>query len=61
MSSRHRKSSSGGCRVYIGGLPRQVRVKDVEDFFRRYARRFDVLLKDGFGFIVSSPLTPWLG
>jgi len=52
MSSSRRRNN-GGARVYIGGISRQTRIKDVEEFFRRYARRFDVLLKDGFGFIVS--------
>ena len=52
MSSSRRRNN-GGARVYVGGIPRQTRIKDIEEFFRRFARRFDVLLKDGFGFIVS--------
>ena len=42
-----------GCRVYIGGLRSDTKLSDVEDFFRRFRRRFDVMLKERFGFIVS--------
>ena len=41
------------CRVYIGGLPSDTQVKDIQRFFKNYARRIDILLKRGFGFIVS--------
>ena len=51
MSSGRRASSSSGCRVFIGHLPHNVRVDDVNHFLRKYSRRFDVLLKNGFGFI----------
>jgi len=39
------------CRVYIGGLPSDTRVSDIERFFKNYARRIDILLKRGFAFI----------
>ena len=42
------------CRVYIGGLPTDTRVKDIERFFKNYTRRIDILLKRGFAFIVSN-------
>ena len=52
MSSRRRPE--GSCRVFIGGLPRQTRQRDIQDFLHRFARRFDVLMKDGYAFIVST-------
>ena len=42
------------CRVYIGNLPSRIHLSDIEHFFRRYKRRFDILMKTGFAFIVSS-------
>ncbi len=55
MSRYPRRATSPfrSVRVYVGNLPRAAGVRDVEHFFRRYRRRFDVLLKDRFGFIVS--------
>ena len=44
------------CRVYIGGLPSDTRVSDIERFFKNYARRIDILLKRGFAFIVSKEI-----
>ena len=44
---------AASCRVYIGGLHSDTKLRDVERFFKRYKRRFDVLLKERFGFIVS--------
>ncbi|ESO07534.1 hypothetical protein HELRODRAFT_75936 [Helobdella robusta] len=38
-------------RVYIGRLRRDVREKDVENFFKGYGRVVDISLKEGFGFI----------
>ena len=43
-----------GSRVYVGQLPRDVREKDVERFFKGFDVR-DILLKDGFCFVVSAP------
>ena len=42
-----------GTRVYIGRLPYQAREKDVERFFRGYGRINDIMLKNGYGFVVS--------
>jgi len=42
-----------GTRVYIGGLPYGAREKDLERFFKGYGRIRDVLLKNGYGFVVS--------
>ena len=42
-----------GTRVYIGRLSYQAREKDVERFFRGYGRISDIMLKNGYGFIVS--------
>lgn len=42
-----------GTRVYIGRLPYHAREKDVERFFRGYGRINDIMLKNGYGFIVS--------
>ena len=47
-----------GTRVYIGGLPQGVRERDVERFLRGYGRLRDVLLKNGFGFVVSAFVKP---
>lgn len=44
----------GGTRVYIGGLPYGVREKDLERFFKGYGRIRDILIKNGYGFVVSS-------
>lgn len=44
-------------RVYVGGLSREAGVKDIEHFFRRYRRRFDVMLKERFAFLVSNRKT----
>ena len=47
-----------GTRVYIGRLPYQAREKDVERFFRGYGRINDIMLKNGYGFVVSIDLCP---
>lgn len=39
--------------MYIGRLPYHAREKDVERFFRGYGRINDIMLKNGYGFIVS--------
>jgi arginine/serine-rich splicing factor 4/5/6 len=44
-------------RVYIGRLAYSVRERDIERFFRGYGRIVDVLLKNGYGFVVSIALT----
>ncbi len=54
MSSRRSGGGSGrSVRVYVGNLNYRTTIEDVEHFFRRFKKRFDVLLKDGFGFVVS--------
>lgn len=42
-----------GTRVYVGGLPYGTRERDLERFFRGYGRFRDVLIKNGYGFVVS--------
>lgn len=42
-----------GTRVYIGGLPYRVKERDVERFFRGYGKLREVLIKNGYGFVVS--------
>ena len=41
-------------RVYIGRLPSRATRRDVERFFRGFGRIRDVVLKNGFGFVVSA-------
>ena len=45
------------CRVYVGRLPYHTREKDVERFFRGYGRIREIMLKNGYGFVVS--LVTW--
>jgi RNA recognition motif-containing protein len=40
-------------RVYIGRLSSRASERDVEHFFRGYGRIRDIVLKNGFGFVVS--------
>jgi arginine/serine-rich splicing factor 4/5/6 len=42
-------------RVYIGGLHGKTRERDVEKFFVKYGRVREILLKNGYGFVVSRP------
>lgn len=42
-----------GCRVYIGRLPYRCHERDIEKFFKHYGRIREILLKNGYGFIVS--------
>lgn len=42
-----------GTRVYVGGLPYGARERDLERFFKNYGRCRDVLIKNGYGFVVS--------
>ena len=41
-------------RVYIGRLSSRASERDIEHFFRGYGRLRDIILKNGFGFVVSS-------
>jgi len=43
-----------GSRIYIGHLPYGVRERDIERFFKGFGRIKEILLKNGYGFIVSS-------
>ena len=49
--------SAGGAgrmsRLYIGHLSRSTRERDVEKFFKGYGRIQEIVLKDGYGFVVS--------
>ena len=42
-----------GTRVYVGRLSYRVRERDVEKFFKGYGRVREILLKNGYGFVVS--------
>lgn len=42
-----------GTRIYIGRLSHHAREKDVEKFFRSYGKIRDIMLKNGYGFVVS--------
>lgn len=44
-----------GCRVFIGRLSPHARERDVEKFFKGYGRIREINLKNGFGFVVSTP------
>jgi len=39
--------------VYIGRLPDSAKDRDVEKFFKGYGRIREILLKSGYGFVVS--------
>lgn len=43
-----------GSRVYVGGLPFGVRERDLEKFFKGFGRIRDILIKNGYGFVVSN-------
>lgn len=47
-------SATMGTRVYIGGLPYRVKERDIERFFRGYGKLREVLIKNGYGFVVSA-------
>merc|ERR1711953_1234385 len=44
-------SEDRSCQVYIGYLPNDARMEDVEDFFKGYGKIKSVNLKPGYGFI----------
>lgn len=46
-------SMGSGSRIYIGRLPFGVRERDIERFFRGFGRIREILLKNGYGFVVS--------
>jgi len=39
-------------RVYVGHLPSRATERDIEHFFRGFGRIRDIVLKNGFGFVV---------
>ena len=40
-------------RVYLGRLPPTVRQRDIERFFEGYGKVHDIVIKNGFGFLVG--------
>jgi len=42
-----------GVRLYIGRLSDSARDRDVERFFKGYGRIREIVLKNGYGFVVS--------
>ncbi|XP_055628134.1 serine-arginine protein 55-like [Toxorhynchites rutilus septentrionalis] len=40
-----------GSRVYVGGLPRNTRERDLERFFKGYGRICDIMIKNGYAFV----------
>jgi len=42
-----------GVRLYIGRLSDTARDRDVERFFKGYGRIREIVLKNGYGFVVS--------
>ena len=38
-------------RVYIGGIPTDAWVRDLEKFFKGYGRINEVVIKNGYGFV----------
>ncbi|VDP17487.1 unnamed protein product [Onchocerca flexuosa] len=45
--------SNMSARVYVGRLSYRASERDIEHFFRGYGRIRDIVLKNGFGFVVS--------
>jgi RNA recognition motif-containing protein len=46
--------SREGNRVFIGNLPDSVRERDIEKFFDKYGKVFNIFIKNGrYGFCVS--------
>lgn len=43
----------GTTRVYVGGLSNKAREEDVEKFFKGFGSIREVILKQGFCFVVS--------
>lgn len=39
--------------MYVGGLPFGVRQRDIEKFFKGFGKTRDILIKNGYGFVVS--------
>jgi len=45
--------SASGTRVYVGRVPMDARDKDIEKFFKGYGRLREILMKNGYTFVVS--------
>ena len=45
--------SSMGSRVYVGRLSYDCREKDLQKFFHGYGKIREILIKNGFAFVVS--------
>ena len=44
-------------RVFLGNLPHDTRERDIERFFDKYGRVYNIFIKNGkYGFCVSTPL-----
>lgn len=50
-----------GTRVYVGGLSYRVGERDLDRFFRSYGRLRDIVIKNGFGFVVSIRVISYAG
>ena len=46
--------------MYLGRLPYHVREDDVERFVKGFGRVRDIMLKNGYGFVVSTPFSIYL-
>lgn len=53
----HILQMSSGTRVYVGRLSNDTREKDLERFFKGYGRLTEVLMKNGYSFVVSRRFT----
>lgn len=53
----HILQMSSGTRVYVGRLSNDTREKDLERFFKGYGRLTEVLMKNGYSFVVSRCFT----
>ncbi len=43
-----------GTRVFIGRIPYHARERDIERFFKGYGKIREIVLKNGYGFVVGS-------
>jgi len=53
MCSDVAAAEMSGARLYIGRLSDTARDRDVERFFKGYGRIREIVLKNGYGFVVS--------
>jgi arginine/serine-rich splicing factor 4/5/6 len=45
-------------RLYVGNLPYRATERDLDGFFRGFGKLREVILKNGFGFVVSLSCMP---